>query len=115
MMSNTGALLNTLNNRMEGFERWQDHIEGTASSHTVFTGPPDAFTTQMPDEQAALSRPMAVEMHAPLPDVTDNARVHVTRRLQGSCHSLPLTGEDMASEDDKTSPPPTQEGTSKIG
>ena len=75
MMSNMGALLSTLNSRMEGFERWQDHMDGTAASHTVFTAPPGPSTCQIPEEQAAPPRLMTAEMRAPLTDVADKVRV----------------------------------------
>ena len=46
MMTNMGALLSTLNTRMESFERRKDHMEGAAVSHTVYTAPPGVSTSQ---------------------------------------------------------------------
>ena len=77
MMSNMGALLSTLNTRIEGFERQQDHMEGAAVSHTVYTAPPGASNSQDPEVQAVHPRLMTAEMRAPLPDVADEVRAQV--------------------------------------
>ena len=62
---------------MEGFER-QDHAGGAAASHTMYTAPLDAYTSQMPEVHAAPTRLMTAEMHVPLPDVVDEVRAQVT-------------------------------------
>ena len=81
MMTNMGALLNTLNTRMEGFEKRQGHMESTASSHMLFAAPPEAKIFQIPDEVAALSKPMAAETNTPLPDMSNEVKAHDTRCL----------------------------------
>ena len=81
MMSNMGALLSTLTTTMEGFERWQDHMEGAAVSNTVYTAPPGASTNQDPEVLAALSKLMTAETCAPYPDMAEKVRAQVAQRL----------------------------------
>ena len=66
-----GALLSTLNSRMEGFERRKDHFEGAAVSHTVFTAPLVPSTCQVPEIQAAPPRLRTAKTCAPLTDMED--------------------------------------------
>ena len=76
-----GALFSTLNTRMEGFERRQDCMEGTVVSHTVYTAPPGASTSQHPEVQAAHPRLMTAEPCATLPDTADEVIAQVAQHL----------------------------------
>ena len=105
MMTNMGTLLSTLNTRMEGFARRQDHMEGTAVSHTVYTTPPVVSTGQDAEVQAPLPRLTIAEMHAPLPDMADVVKAQVAQRLWGAPAPYHLTDEDTASEDEGTAHP----------
>ena len=56
-MTNMGALLSTLNTRMEGLKRRQDHMEGAAVSiqaHTVYIARSGASTSQDSEVQAPI-------------------------------------------------------------
>ena len=80
-MTNMGALLSTLNTRMEGFKRRQEHTKGATVSLPVYTSPPGSSTNQDPEVQAPHSRLTTAEMHAPLQDMADKVRVQVAQRL----------------------------------
>ena len=89
-MTNMGDLLFTLNTRIDGFERRQDHMEGAAVPHTMYTAPQGASTSQDPEVQAPHSRLMTAETRAPLPDMADKVRAQVGGPApMGSSHLLP--------------------------
>ena len=70
-MFNMCALLSSLNSRIEGFERRQDHLEDTAASYTVDSALQGPSTGQIPGVQAAPPILLTAEKCAPLPDVVD--------------------------------------------
>ena len=52
-MSTMVALIATLNSRIDGFERRQDHLEGAAASCIVDSAPQGPSTGQIPEVEAA--------------------------------------------------------------
>ena len=67
MMKNVDAMLHTLNASMAT-------MENAASSHIVYTAPPDDCTMQTIDQVGALPALTAVETHTSLPEVSDAVR-----------------------------------------
>ena len=99
MVENMGALLTMLTLKMQHMEQRANPQEMTAASHTLYAGPAATTSSQEAEAQASLPMHAPPEMSSH-PDVSDEVRVQVARRLNTTPPLFPLMDEDTDSDDE---------------
>ena len=87
VMANMGAILKTLNTRIEDLEKKQDTHVDTATSHMLYTSRPEVSTSPAATSCLPAGQTPA-ELYA-YPDVSEEVRAHVTQSLQRFSCSIP--------------------------